>query len=138
VNVYEALARAFAAEGTTAVFGMMGDANMYWMNALDKLGVATYEVRHEGSGLAMADGWARASGQVGVCTTTSGPGCAQIATTMVVASRARTPLVAFCGETALGDDEAPQRFDQQRLQGGAAGVLPGQSRITADYAECST
>lgn len=34
MEVYQALARAFVAEGTTAVFGMMGDANMYWMNAV--------------------------------------------------------------------------------------------------------
>ncbi len=34
MKVYQALPRAFVAEGTTAVFGMMGDANMYWMNAV--------------------------------------------------------------------------------------------------------
>jgi thiamine pyrophosphate-dependent acetolactate synthase large subunit-like protein len=39
VKVYEAMAKAFAAEGTTAVFDLMGDANMYWLNALDRLGV---------------------------------------------------------------------------------------------------
>lgn len=126
MKVYEALAQGFVAEGTSAVFGMMGDANMFWMNALSKLGVKTYDVRHEGSGLAMADGWARATGEVGVCTTTSGPGCAQLATTMIVASRARTPLVAFCGEVALGDDEAPQRLDQERF---AAAIEAGFVRV---------
>ena len=39
MKVYEALAEAFAAEGTRAVFEVMGDANMYWLNALDRLGV---------------------------------------------------------------------------------------------------
>ena len=34
MKVYERLADAFMAEGTTHVFGMMGDGNMYWMNAL--------------------------------------------------------------------------------------------------------
>ena len=34
MKVYERLADAFKAEGTTHVFGMMGDGNMYWMNAL--------------------------------------------------------------------------------------------------------
>ena len=89
MKVYQALARAFVAEGTTAVFGMMGDANMYWMNELDVLGVRQFEVRHEGAGLAMADGWARTDGNPGVCTTTSGPGVAQLATTLLVAARAR-------------------------------------------------
>jgi hypothetical protein len=38
MKVYERLADAFMAEGTTHVFGMMGDGNMYWMNALIKPG----------------------------------------------------------------------------------------------------
>jgi thiamine pyrophosphate-dependent acetolactate synthase large subunit-like protein len=115
VKVYEALAGAFAAEGTSDVFGMMGDANMHWMNALAQRGVRLYEVRHEGSGLGMADGFARTAGRPGVVTTTSGPGTAQLATSMIVASRARTPLVAFCGETATGDQGAVQYLDQRRF-----------------------
>lgn len=107
MKVYEALADAFVKEGTSDVFGMMGDANMHWMAALADRGVRLYEVRHEGSGLGMADGWARGSGQPGVVTTTSGPGVSQLATSMLCASRAGTPLVAFCGETPLGDEGPP-------------------------------
>ncbi|WP_399892823.1 thiamine pyrophosphate-binding protein [Streptomyces sp. BBFR51] len=115
MKVYEAMAEAFLREGTRDVFGMMGDANMHWMNALAERGVNLYEVRHEGSGLGMADGWARAAGQPGVITTTSGPGVSQLATSMIVAARARTPLVAFCGETAWGDKAAAQYLDQARF-----------------------
>jgi len=115
MKVYEALADAFVAEGTSAVFDVMGDANMHWLNALAERGAAIYDVRHEGAGLAMADGWARVTGAPGVCSTTSGPGTAQLATTMVVASRARTPLVAFCGDTAWGDRFDAQHFDQERF-----------------------
>ncbi|MFC4055503.1 thiamine pyrophosphate-binding protein [Actinomadura syzygii] len=115
MKVYEALARAFVAEGTNAVFTMMGDANMFWLGALDRLGVRQLEVRHEGAGLAMADGWARTDGQPGVCSTTSGPGVAQLATTLLVASRARTPLVVFVGEAPLGDESYVQRLDQKRF-----------------------
>ena len=39
MKVYQRLAQAFKAEGTQAVFGIMGDANMYWYSELDKLGV---------------------------------------------------------------------------------------------------
>lgn len=91
MKVYEALAEAFVREGTSHVFGMMGDANMHWMAALADRGVHLYEVRHEGSGLGMADGWARGAGRPGVITTTSGPGVSQLATSMIVASRAGTP-----------------------------------------------
>lgn len=115
MKVYEAIAEAFVGEGTTDVFGMMGDANMHWMNAMHGRGVRLYEVRHEGSGLGMADGWARAAGKPGVMTATSGPGTSQLATSMIAASRAGTPLVAMCGEVALGDDGAVQYLDQRRF-----------------------
>src|ERR1043165_7942014 len=49
---------------------MMGDGNMYWMEALHDLGVELLEVRHEGAGLGMADGWARVRYSPGVCTAT--------------------------------------------------------------------
>ena len=39
MKVYQRLAQAFAAEGVTHLFGIMGDANMYWLHELDKLGV---------------------------------------------------------------------------------------------------
>jgi thiamine pyrophosphate-dependent acetolactate synthase large subunit-like protein len=128
VKVYEAMAKAFAAEGTTVVFDLMGDANMYWLNALDRLGVEIYDVRHEGAGLAMADGWGRVTGEPGVCSTTSGPGTAQLATTLVVASRARTPLVAFCGDVDEGDRHNAQHFDQRRF---AEASEAGYVRVTS-------
>src|SRR5919202_604783 len=115
MKVFEGLARAFVAEGTTAVFGMMGDGNMYWMEALDDLGVKLLEVRHEGTGLGMADGWARATHTPGVCTATCGPGVTQLATALVTAARASSPLVAFVGESPTLDEEYVQRYDQARF-----------------------
>jgi thiamine pyrophosphate-dependent acetolactate synthase large subunit-like protein len=115
VKVYEGLAKAFAAEGTTAVFGMMGDGNMYWMQALHDIGVSLLEVRHEGAGLGMADGWARATHTPGVATATCGPGVTQLATALVTAARAQSPLVAFVGESPTADEEYSQRYDQSRF-----------------------
>ncbi|KAB2390268.1 thiamine pyrophosphate-binding protein [Actinomadura montaniterrae] len=133
MKAYEAMAEAFVKEGTTDVFGMMGDANMHWMDALAQRDVRLYEVRHEGSGLGMADGWARAAGRPGVVTTTSGPGVSQLATSMLCASRAGTPLVAFCGETSWGDEGAVQYLDQRRF---AAAIECGFVHLSkADQAE---
>ncbi len=115
MKVYQGLANAFAAEGTTHVFGMMGDGNMYWMQALHDAGVNLLEVRHEGAGLGMADGWARATHTPGVATATCGPGVTQLATALVTASRAASPLVAFVGESPTTDEEYVQRFDQSRF-----------------------
>ena len=115
MKVYERLAHAFKAEGTTATFGMMGDGNMYWIYALDRMGVKIHEVRHEGAGLGMADGFARTTHTPGVATATCGPGVTQLATALVTASRAHSPLVAFCGEAPSTDDEYAQFLDQSRF-----------------------
>jgi thiamine pyrophosphate-dependent acetolactate synthase large subunit-like protein len=115
MKVYQGLAKAFAAEGTTAIFGMMGDGNMYWMEALHDIGVDLLEVRHEGAGLGMADGWARATHTPGVCTATCGPGVTQLATALVTAARGQSQLVAFVGEAPTTDEEYVQRFDQSRF-----------------------
>ena len=105
MKVYQRLAQAFKGEGCTATFGMMGDGNMLWLSEMHRLGVKVHEVRHEGAGLGMADGWARATGGVGVATATCGPGVTQLATALVTASRAHSPVVAFCGEHPMSDDE---------------------------------
>ncbi len=115
MKVYQRLASAFKAEGVTATFGMMGDGNMYWISELHKLGVKVHEVRHEGAGLGMADGWARVTHTPGVATATCGPGVTQLASALVTASRAESPLVAFVGESPTNDDEYVQRFDQGRF-----------------------
>ncbi len=131
MKVYQRLAQAFAAEGVTHLFGIMGDANMYWLHELDKLGVKMLEVRHEGAGLGMADGWARVSQTPGVATTTCGPGVSQLATAFVTAARAESPLVAFCGEHPTNDDEYNQRFDNARF---AAACEAGFVRLNSPEA----
>ena len=115
MKVYQRLARAFAAEGASHVFGIMGEGNIYWIHELNKLGVKMLEVRHEGAGLGMADGWARLTRTPGIATTTCGPGVTQLATALVTASRAESPLVVFVGEFPMNDDEYNQRLDQGRF-----------------------
>ncbi len=105
------MAQAFKAEGVSATFGMMGDGNLFWLSEMHRLGIKVHEVRHEGAGLGMADGWARVTRQPGVATATCGPGTTQLATAFVTASRASTPLVAFCGEFPTEDEENSQRLD---------------------------
>src|SRR6187402_2578248 len=115
MKVYQRLAQAFKAEGCTATFGMMGDGNMYWVHELHKIGIKVHEVRHEGAGLGMADGWARVTHTPGVATATCGPGVSQLATALLTASRAESPLVTFVGEHPTNDDEYNQRLDQSRF-----------------------
>jgi thiamine pyrophosphate-dependent acetolactate synthase large subunit-like protein len=126
MKVSDALAHAFVKEGVTTVFGLMGNGNMYWWHALDQHpDVAIYETRHEGTALTMAEGWARATGQPGICTVTQGPGLSQLATALIVAARARVPMVVFAGDTALDDPHGVQQFDQARFaEATEAGFVP--------------
>ncbi|MGZ5261134.1 MAG: thiamine pyrophosphate-binding protein [Burkholderiales bacterium] len=133
MKVYQRLAQAFKAEGTSAVFGIMGDANMYWYSELDKLGVQLIEVRHEGAGLGMADGWARSTHTPGVASSTCGPGTSQLATGLLVAARAESPLVAFCGAHPTNDDGYNQRLDQGRFAAACeTAFVPLNSAESAD------
>ena len=128
MKVYERLARAFADEGVSVVFGLMGSGTLHWVQALDELGIRQLEVRHEGVGLGMADGWARVTRTPGVCSATCGPGVTQLATALVTASRAGSPVVAFAGET---EGEDAQSLDQQRF---AAACEAGFVRVSSPEA----
>ncbi len=126
MKVSDALASAFVKEGVTTVFGLMGNGNMYWWHALDQHpDVAIYETRHEGTALTMAEGWARATGQPGICTVTQGPGLTQLGTALIVAARARVPMVVFAGDNALNDPEGVQAMNQARfVEATEAGFVP--------------
>src|SRR6478736_5596350 len=111
MKVYARLAQAFKDEGAKATFGMIGDGNMMWVSEMHRIGMRVHEVRHEGAGLGMADGWARVTGQPGIATTTCGPGVTQLASSLMVASRARSHHVSLCGEHPTTDPDYNQKFD---------------------------
>jgi acetolactate synthase I/II/III large subunit len=72
--VWECLVR----EGVEVVFGYPGGANMPIYDAMLNYPVHHVLVRHEQGGAHMADGYARASGKVGVAMATSGPGATNL------------------------------------------------------------
>lgn len=112
--LYDYLAAAFEAEGVDTVFGLMGDGNMFWMSAMaGRVGAEIVHARHENAAVAMADGYARANGRVGVATVTCGPGVTQILTSLTASVRARTPLVVFAGQTPVGAAFHLQELDQR-------------------------
>jgi thiamine pyrophosphate-dependent acetolactate synthase large subunit-like protein len=128
MKVYDRIADAFVAEGVKAVFGLMGSCNAWWMHGMHQRGVKLYDVRYEGDGVFMADGWARASNQVGVASATDGPGTAQMAAALITASRASSPIVAFVGEPPTSDPENSQQLDHARF---ADACETGFVRLTA-------
>ena len=66
------IVRAFRDRGVDRTFSLMGDGDMYFQVAFKAAGGRIYNARHEAAALNMADGYARASGQVAVCTVTRG------------------------------------------------------------------
>jgi thiamine pyrophosphate-dependent acetolactate synthase large subunit-like protein len=110
------LARAFVAEGCEVVFTLMGDANMYWCEAMSHMpGVQLVHARHEHCAVTMADGYARATGRVGVASTTCGPGFTQIMTALSVAARAQVPMVVFAGDSPIAAAYYVQQIDMAPL-----------------------
>lgn len=94
----------------------MGDGNMSWAAALSKIsGVRMIDVRDEGAGLSMAEGWARATGKVGVCNVTHGPGITRMTTSLVAATKARVPVVIYTSRTHFNNEWANQSLNQDRL-----------------------
>ena len=117
MKVNEALADALAIEAEGPIFGLMGDANMPVWGVLCK-DDRTRMVwsRHDGAAVLMADGYAKATGKLGVVTVTCGPGLANSANAILTAARAGTPLVIFTGEyTADGGKGGLQALDQRQF-----------------------
>ena len=105
----QAVLEALIAEGTKTIFGYPGGAIMPIYDALydynDKL--QHILVRHEQGGIHAAQGYARASGKVGVVFATSGPGATNLITGLADAQIDSTPLVCITGQVfahLLGTD----------------------------------
>lgn len=113
MRLFEYLSTAFVAEGADTVFGLMGDGNMAWMAAMENQpGVRVVHARHEAAAVAMADGYARATGRVGVASVTCGPGLTQIGTSLTAAVRRRSTIVILTGDTPVYASYHLQSLDQ--------------------------
>ena len=94
-------------EGVTTVFGYPGGAILPAYDALRKFPIHHVLVRHEQGAAHMADGYARASGKVGVAIATSGPGATNLVTGIATAMLDSIPIVCVTGNVSskvLGTD----------------------------------
>jgi acetolactate synthase-1/2/3 large subunit len=94
-------------EGVTTVFGYPGGAILPAYDALRKFPIHHVLVRHEQGASHMADGYARASGKVGVAVATSGPGATNLVTGIATAMLDSIPIVCITGNVSskvLGTD----------------------------------
>ncbi len=94
-------------EGVTDVFGYPGGAILPAYDALRKFPIRHILVRHEQGAAHMADGYARATGKVGVAIATSGPGATNLVTGIATALLDSIPMVCVTGQVSrkvLGTD----------------------------------
>ncbi|NGY03247.1 biosynthetic-type acetolactate synthase large subunit [Solimonas terrae] len=91
------LARCLQLEGVEVVFGYPGGANLEIFDALHASGIRCVRVEHEQGAAHAAQGYARATGKVGVCLATSGPGATNLVTGIADANSDSTPIVAITG-----------------------------------------
>jgi acetolactate synthase I/II/III large subunit len=115
VLVSDAVATAVAGLETEAVFGLAGSGNFMLINALRDAGVEYHGACHEAAAVAMADGYSRASGRVGVATVHQGPGFTNTLTALTEAVKSSTPLVVLAAEASAGAEHVNQVVDQARL-----------------------
>jgi acetolactate synthase-1/2/3 large subunit len=93
------LCRALLEAKVDLLFGYPGGAIMPFYHALPEFpGLRHVLVRHEQAAAHAADGYARASGRVGVCVATSGPGATNLVTGLATAHMDSTPVVAITGQ----------------------------------------
>ena len=100
-------------EGVDVIFGFPGGAIIDINDELAKTDIRYILVRHEQAAVHAADGYARASGKVGVCLVTSGPGATNTVSGIASAYMDSIPVVVFTGQvpTSLIGNDAFQEVD---------------------------
>ena len=100
-------------EGVDVVFGMPGGGIMTTYHPMRDYGIRHVLIRHEQAAAHAADGYARASGRVGVAMATSGPGATNLTTGIATAMMDSVPIVCITGQvgTSLIGSDAFQEAD---------------------------
>ncbi|MEG1501026.1 MAG: thiamine pyrophosphate-binding protein, partial [Clostridiales bacterium] len=102
INGAEVVVSALKKEGADTVFGYPGGMALPLYDALYDSGIRHILTRHEQGAVHAADGYARASGKVGVCISTSGPGATNLITGIATAYMDSVPLVCFTCQVTTG------------------------------------
>src|ERR687898_2073442 len=98
MRVSEAIGRTLVERGVEVCFGLAGSGNSPAPTAHRGGGVSSSPARHECGAVAMADGYARASGKIAVASVHQGPGFTNTLTGLTEAAKCRTPLLVLAAE----------------------------------------
>src|ERR671935_597620 len=113
MRAVDAVMECLKAEGVEVVFGLPGGANLPTYDAFVDAGIRHVLVRHEAGGGHAAEGYAKATGKVGVAFGTSGPGATNLVTPICDAMMDSVPTVFLTGQvrTALIGTDGFQECD---------------------------
>lgn len=98
MNTAELLVRCLENEGVEYIFGVPGEENLQFLQALKHSSIQFITTRHEQGAAFMADVYGRLTGKAGVCLSTLGPGATNLMTGVADATLDRAPLVAITGQ----------------------------------------
>src|ERR1700730_6722351 len=97
-TVASLVAQDLASYGARRCFGLLGTANFKISHGLVEAGVELVSARHECNAAAMADAYAKATGELTLVSVHSGPGLTNALTGIGEAAKSRTPLVVLSGD----------------------------------------
>jgi acetolactate synthase-1/2/3 large subunit len=100
-RVADLLVRCLEHEGVTCVFGIPGEENIHFTDALARSSIRYVLVRHEQAASFMAEIFGRITGRAGVCSATLGPGAINLLLGTADATTNSTPVVAFSAQVGL-------------------------------------
>ena len=101
MNVAELMVDCLEQEGVTCVFGLPGEENIHFTDALARSSIRYVLVRHEQAASFMAEMYGRLTGHAGVCSATLGPGAINLLLGVADATTNSTPVVALSAQVGL-------------------------------------
>lgn len=129
---HDAVAKALVDHGVDTVFAVLGDGNLFIGENLQRQhGTNLIGATHEANAVCMAEGWAKASGKLGVASVTHGPGLTNTITALVEGVKNETPMLVVAGDTPVENEQHLQNLDQHALvTASGAGFQPVRNAET--------
>jgi thiamine pyrophosphate-dependent acetolactate synthase large subunit-like protein len=132
---HEAFGRALAQHGVEVAFGVLGDGNLFLMDSFQRHGGGRYvSMANEAGAVLAANGYAAATGGLGVATVTHGPGLTNTVTALVEGVRSHTPVLLIAGDTPVTERQNLQSIAQREVVA-ATGAAFEQLYTPSSYSE---
>lgn len=116
MKAHDVLVRLLAAEDVDTIFTLMSNGTMSMLSTLEEQWgeeIRLVNTRHEQGAMAMADGYARATGDVGVCLVGRGPAISQTGNAMITARKKGSNLLVIVPESPLSETYDVKEFEQE-------------------------